>query len=122
VAHIESRKETRYAYWRQLLESSQMTKVPVSTADDGLPAVLTQDVPMPNVPAGITQASLFTLACAKALRQVTGQPDVVLGRLVSGRIGVDAAFQDTIGPCINRVPVRIDLRRDLDQIQRLKAI
>jgi hypothetical protein len=28
----------------------------------------------------------------------------------------------TIGPCINRVPVRIDLRRDVEQTQRLETI
>jgi amino acid adenylation domain-containing protein/non-ribosomal peptide synthase protein (TIGR01720 family) len=122
MANIESRKENSYAYWSQLLQSSKMVKVPVSSSEDGLPTVLTQDVPMPQVPTGITQASLFTLACAESLRQVTGESDVVFGRLVSGRIGVDAAFQNTIGPCINRVPVRIDFRSELDQTTRLKAI
>jgi amino acid adenylation domain-containing protein/non-ribosomal peptide synthase protein (TIGR01720 family) len=122
IAHIETRKENSYAYWSQLLRGSKMTKVPVSSSEDGLPTVLTQDVSMPSVPAGITQASLFTLACAESLRQVTGESDIVFGRLVSGRIGVDAAFQSTIGPCINRVPVRVDLRSKVDQISRLKAI
>jgi amino acid adenylation domain-containing protein/non-ribosomal peptide synthase protein (TIGR01720 family) len=122
MAHIESRKENSYAYWSQLLQGSKMIKVPVSSLEDGLPIVLTQDVPMPNGPSGITQASLFTLACAESLRQVTGESDIVFGRLVSGRIGVDAPFQNTIGPCINRVPVRIDLRSELDRTTHLKAI
>jgi aryl carrier-like protein len=122
LGHVESRKEDSYAYWRQLLGGCQMTKVPVAACEDGLPSVLTEDMPMPHAPAGITQASLFTLACAETLSQVTSESDIVLGRLVSGRIGNDAGFQNTIGPCINRVPVRIDLRRDVEQTQRLEAI
>jgi hypothetical protein len=93
MGHIASHKEDSYACWRHLLEGSKMTKVPVSTMKDGLPTVLTQDISMPSVPAGITQASLFTLTCAEALRKIIGESDVVLGRLVSGRIGLNVEFQ-----------------------------
>jgi non-ribosomal peptide synthetase component F len=68
---------------------------------------------------GITHATLFTLACASALSQMSGSLDVVLGRIVSGRAGVPGALQDTVGPCLNCVPVRVQFSSDQTRTERL---
>lgn len=113
VYHTQSRKEESYPYWRELLRDSSMTVLPCASAaaaaaGSGLPTVLVRNLAtMPQAPPGITQSSLFTWACAVALGRATGSSDVVLGRVVSGRAALPSPLEDAVGPCLNRIPVRV---------------
>ncbi len=125
VSHTQSRKADSYSYWRNMLENSSMTIIPcalTAPARDGPPTVLTKSIPIPKAPPGITQASLFTLACASALSRLTGSPDVVFGRVVSGRAAVPAVLQNVVGPCLNRVPVRVQNITGQTKTERLVAL
>lgn len=109
--NTQLRKTNSFPYWRNLLKDSSMTAVPCKTGDiagDGPPVVLERSIPAPNAPTGVTQASLFTLACASALSSLSSSTDVVFGRVVSGRAAVPASLQDVVGPCLNRLPVRVN--------------
>ncbi|EGE05754.1 hypothetical protein TEQG_04762 [Trichophyton equinum CBS 127.97] len=110
IKHIQSNRTESYDFWRGLLKDSSMTSVPcelASVTQDRPPTVLERSIPLPILPAVVTHASLFTFACAAALSHITGEPDVVFGRVVSGRAALGADLVDVIGPCLNRVPVRV---------------
>ncbi|KAI9835254.1 MAG: hypothetical protein M1819_002398 [Sarea resinae] len=125
VNHIQSHKADSYSYWRKTLRNSSMATIPCNSTvptQDGPPTVLVRSVPRPNAPSGITQASLFTLACASALSYLTGSPDVVFGRVVCGRATVPASLQDVVGPCLNRLPVRVHFASGQTKIERLVVL
>ncbi|KAL5360425.1 hypothetical protein BJX96DRAFT_175281 [Aspergillus floccosus] len=125
LGHIQHSKADSYPYWQRVLGGSSITRIPGMSAgalQDGPPTVHVRTIPMPTAPFGITHATLFTLACASTLSQMTGSLDVVLGRVVSGRAGVPGALQDTVGPCLNRVPVRVQFTADQARTECLATL
>ncbi|OQE26099.1 hypothetical protein PENFLA_c007G00417 [Penicillium flavigenum] len=125
VSHIQTSKADSYSHWRQTLYKSTMTMIPcnsIGSTQDGAPTVLDHSIPMPKPPFGITQASLFTLACASALGRLTGSTDVVFGRVVSGRAAVPDSLQKVVGPCLNRVPVRVQFTSGQTKTERLAVL
>ncbi|KAB8255070.1 hypothetical protein BDV32DRAFT_154598 [Aspergillus pseudonomiae] len=125
VHHIQLQKDESYAYWRKTLQNSSMTRIPCTSTDstkEGPPTVLERSIQMPTPPFGITQASLFTLACAAALSRLTGSSDVIFGRVVSGRASVPAELQNVIGPCLNRLPVRVQFASGQTKMERLATL
>ncbi|KAI9930841.1 Non-ribosomal peptide synthetase [Aspergillus wentii] len=125
VGHIQLHKTDSYSYWRKTLQDSSMTVLPCNStvsAQDGPPTVLVRSVPMPKPPFGITQASLFTLACASTLSRLTGSLDVTLGRVVSGRATVPASLQNVVGPCLNRLPVRVQFTPGQTKTEQLAVL
>ncbi|KAI3318464.1 acetyl-CoA synthetase-like protein [Xylariaceae sp. AK1471] len=122
ILHAQSSKADSYTYWRRTLRGSQMTIVPsvtAATSPGGPPTLIQCSVSMPKQPYGITQASIFTLACTSALSRVTGTSDVVIGRVVSGRAAIPAHLQDVVGPCVNRVPIRVNFDSSQTKASRL---
>lgn len=96
-----------HQYWRSLLLGSSITRVPPSDAGGNGILSLRRTLPLIAPQESATAATVFTAACAKALSMVTNQSDVVLGRLVSGRSSNLLSAPNTVGPCINFVPVRL---------------
>lgn len=123
VGHLTSNKEEAFPYWTDVLKDSSMTVVPTeASAKDGPPSLLVRKVPLPKAPAGITPASLFTLACATALSEVTGSDDVTFGRVVSGRTSVPDSLQNAVGACLNRLPVRVKFEKTQNKKQLLNFL
>lgn len=124
IRYIGTHKEASYDYWRKTLRGSSMTKLPTNTSEPGVPTVLEHIIPLPTPHAGITQATFFTFACAAALGNLSGSDEIVFGRVVSGRAGVAADLQRVIGPCLNRVPVHINLavRQGESRLTQLAAL
>jgi amino acid adenylation domain-containing protein len=122
VGYLHSRKADSYTYWRKTLQGSSMTRIPSIATPDGPPTVITRSIPMPTPPSGITPASLFSLACATALRRSTGFEDIVFGLVVSGRASVPASMANAVGPYLNRVPVRIQFTAGQSTTERLTTI
>ncbi|KAI1822017.1 acetyl-CoA synthetase-like protein [Xylaria intraflava] len=122
VLHTQSSKVDSYTHWRRTLQGSQMTVVPSTATVDsqgGPPTLIQSFVSMPKQPRGITQASIFTLACASAISRITGISDVVIGRVVSGRAAIPTDLEDVVGPCLNRVPIRVNFDDSQPKINRL---
>ncbi|MDR0212194.1 MAG: amino acid adenylation domain-containing protein, partial [Pseudomonas putida] len=77
---------------------------------------------------GISVASLFHLAWARLLGAVSGQPSVVFGTVLLGRLQGGEGAERALGMFINTLPLRIDLAdvgvRDAarDTHQRLSAL
>ncbi|KAI9647878.1 hypothetical protein NHQ30_004266 [Ciborinia camelliae] len=122
IYHTQLHKAKSYSYWRKVLQNSSMTIIPctsTTTIKSGPPTVLVRTIPEPQALSGITQSSLFTLACASALSHITGSLDVVFGRVVSGRATVPPSLQEVVGPCLNRLPLRVNLSRGHSKAKQL---
>ncbi|KAI0154598.1 acetyl-CoA synthetase-like protein [Xylariaceae sp. FL1272] len=127
IIHNQSIKESSCSFWRKALHGSQMTVLPMkpSTAappQDEPPILMQSSVSLPKQPRGITQASIFTLACATALNHLTGNPDIVMGRVVSGRASVTPDLASVVGPCLNRSPVRVSFSESQTKASRLRDL
>ncbi len=58
---------------------------------------------------GVTVASLFHLAWALVLGRVSGHDDVVFGTVLMGRLQSISDAGQIMGPCINTLPVRVQM-------------
>lgn len=124
VTHVKTANmATGNSYWKDLLQHSTMTSLPcTSLALDTPPTVRAQSIPLPQPPQGVTQATLFTHACAASLAHLTGSSDVVFGRVVSGRSSLPSSLSNVVGPCLNRIPVRVTFAPEQTKSQRLWAL
>ncbi|KAI8626692.1 hypothetical protein F5Y19DRAFT_218284 [Xylariaceae sp. FL1651] len=119
--HMAESRQDGYEFWRSVLQTSSMTvmkDVRRSSSSAGQPIIGTYRVLRTiHVPrhagadSGITQATVFTAACAFMLSRETGSTDITFGRLVSGRQGLPLNCQTLVGPCTNQIPVRVQLDR-----------
>ncbi|EPS29593.1 hypothetical protein PDE_04543 [Penicillium oxalicum 114-2] len=125
LSHMQHSKEASLPYWQKVLQGSSISRIPCTSAEafhDGPPTVHVRTIPLPNVPRGITHATQFTFACASALSQMTDSLDIVVGRVVSGRAGVPGALQNAVGPCLNRVPVRVQVDTEKPRAEQLARL
>lgn len=107
VVNDESNAES---FWRKLLEGSKMTKIlprDMPSYSNVVDTTLLRTVKIPALQSrGITTASLVLSAWAVVLSQLSSNPDVVFGRLTSGRHAAMTGIQDVVGPCMNITPIR----------------
>ncbi|KAH8678409.1 non-ribosomal peptide synthetase [Xylariales sp. PMI_506] len=117
MQHMDNSRKGGYEFWSSILQNSSMTVLrntndthKAQTESNGIwLAEEVVDVPLSKNLEGITDATVFTTACALMLGNETGSEDVVFGRLVSGRHYLPAGSQHIAGPCTNDVPVRVHL-------------
>ncbi|GJC86739.1 nonribosomal peptide synthetase fmqA [Colletotrichum liriopes] len=113
LAHSRRQESQSIAYWRNVLHGSNPTSLGRTLQPESSPGVkpskieASRVIHTPQLPAGLTLASLLTSSWAAILVLLTGHQEVVFGRLVAGRNANIPGVQDIIGPCINTVPVRI---------------
>lgn len=128
--HMANSRKDGYEFWCSTLHNSSVTRVgctndtackPQAALEGTHHATKIISVPLQaTADSRITQATVFTVACALVLSHEAGTDDVVFGRLVSGRQGLPLAIQDTVGPCANIVPVRVRLDRDASRSKLLR--
>ena len=117
IEHTALRRNDGYDYWRALLRGSSMTTVTHPSrmnkraSQTSSPIRLERIITALRGHPGTTPATVFTTACAAMIAKITGLPDVVFGRLVSGRATLSSDFQNLVGPCINTIPVRVRFDR-----------
>jgi hypothetical protein len=122
IQHMITSRQEGYDFWRCVLQQSSMTVIdsPSNSRQLGDQDSSTWFVskvvklPLQANTDGITQATVFTTACALMLAKETRSTDVVFGRVVSGRQCLPPSSQDIVGPCTNLVPVRVSMRDDSD--------
>ncbi|KAJ5279769.1 nonribosomal peptide synthase [Penicillium angulare] len=116
-------------FWSELLKGSTLTPLPTLPGDTEKEVRTlwkNQDVaPSPQVPAGFTMASLVKAAWAHVLWQVTGHHDITFVQTVNGR-GLPLKDADRIlGPCLNFIPVRLQIQESnwtvKDLLQKVHA-
>ena len=117
-----------YEHWRNLLRDSSMTEVvqrigPNYRGEAAETVTLRQKVRLPLVTQGnITTATIVKAAWALVLAQFSAQPDVVFGHTISGRNAMIPGIEDTVGPCLNMVPVRIQFGAKWTAMDLLKYV
>ncbi|PKY02181.1 acetyl-CoA synthetase-like protein [Aspergillus campestris IBT 28561] len=100
---------TALDYWRTLLAGSKLTTIsPKALAEDAQEQFLLAHriAHIPELPAGITSATMAKAAWAVTLALHTGEKDLVFAQLIHGR---DAATVHAVGLCINKLAVRVSL-------------
>lgn len=121
----------QYDYWRTLLEGSSMTHIvdrdqPKYTGTDLPTTVLKKTITLASLTSRkITTATVLKAAWAVVLAQLCSSTDIVFGNLISGRnAGVDGV-ESIVGPCLNIIPVRIQLEpakwTALDLLRRVQS-
>ena len=115
LAYAHHRRFKSIAYWKELLRGSSITRtqsklVPQGIHDSLPKGILVEaEISLPHLPGNITSASLLCSAWAVLLSRITGESDVVYGRLVAGRNSAIEGVEEIVGPCVNIVPVRVML-------------
>ncbi|KAI0839487.1 nonribosomal peptide synthase [Hypoxylon sp. FL0890] len=127
IQYAFDNKRPSRRYWKSFLRGSALTQLKreaICNRLDGTssPIVVERLIHMPRASGGFTPATIFTTACAAFLSKVTESMDVTFGRLVSGRAMVPVHLRNTVGPCVNIIPVRVRLNRE-DHLQlALKSV
>ncbi|KAL4757180.1 uncharacterized protein BDW70DRAFT_163771 [Aspergillus foveolatus] len=105
-----------YGYWRKLLKGSRMTDIvsrdhPNTYQTIGTYAEVrtTINISQNSTIRNITVGTLVQAAWALALAKLSADADVVFGLTVNGRNASIPGVQDTVGPCLNMIPVRVAL-------------
>lgn len=103
-----------YQYWTDLLHGSKMTEIvhrdqPNLYQTMGAYAEVQRTINIGHNSLGnITTATLVQAAWAMTLAKLSAQSDVVFGLTINGRNVSIPGVQNTIGPCLNIVPVRVE--------------
>lgn len=103
-----------YNHWSKLLKGSHMTQV-VSRKGTSMFQNIgaftevrkTIEVP-PTALGNVTVATVMQAAWALTLAKLSAQSDVVFGLTISGRNATVPGIENTVGPCVNVVPVRVN--------------
>ncbi|KAI0436895.1 hypothetical protein F4803DRAFT_571785 [Xylaria telfairii] len=113
MQHWANSRKDGYEFWRSVLHDSTMTTMENISASAGQQAtpigthLVSKAIDVPLQSGSITQATVFTTACALMLSKELGSNDILFGRLTSGRQGLPITCQDLIGPCANQIPTRV---------------
>ncbi|KAL8659878.1 MAG: hypothetical protein Q9202_006904 [Teloschistes flavicans] len=113
------RRKAALAYWTGRLKGSTFPSW--STSDLTPPAreydcsdrlVMEEKLPMPEASRtrGYSLATVFHAACCIMLSRHYHVKELVIGRLVTGRSMLPDNLQNTIGPCLSEIPIRIFIK------------
>ncbi|KAL9614736.1 MAG: hypothetical protein Q9167_000805 [Letrouitia subvulpina] len=127
-ATAESAISGHYDYWKELLQGSSMTRVveraqPQYGASDLLTKALKRTIKLPSLKSkNITTATIIKAAWTLVLAQLSGKSDIVFGNLISGRNAPVEDVESVVGPCVNIIPVRLQLEPKWTALDLLRAI
>ncbi|KAJ5489299.1 Nonribosomal peptide synthetase 1 [Penicillium diatomitis] len=102
-----------YNHWTNLLKGSQMTQVvrrkgTTMFQNVGSFAEIRKTIEVPPTALGnVTIATVMQAAWAITLAKLSAQSDVVFGLTISGRNATVPGIENTVGPCVNVIPVRV---------------
>ena len=127
-ATAESATHGHREYWKSLLNGSSMTRVvdrdqPKYLVSDMPMKVLTQTIKLPALTAkNVTTATILKAAWTLVLAQISGRNDIVFGGVISGRNAAVERVESIVAPCLNIVPVRIQLEPTWTALDLLRRI
>ncbi|KAJ5098889.1 hypothetical protein N7532_005890 [Penicillium argentinense] len=104
-----------YNHWSNLLKGSQMTQVVRRKGTSmfqniGAFTEIRKTIEVPPTALGnVTVATVMQAAWALTLAKLSAQSDIVFGLTISGRNATVPGIENTVGPCVNVVPVRVKL-------------
>ncbi|KAF8654172.1 hypothetical protein AX16_003701 [Volvariella volvacea WC 439] len=129
VKHFLYQEEKGTSFWVGYLKGYQPRLLPtksdtkVSTLSHSISKEILLDSSHVNnmlKAASVTAQCLGQAALAYTLASLTKSIDIVFGHTVSGRSLPNA--EDVIGPVLNTIPCRIQLRRELSNLELLREI
>lgn len=104
-----------YRHWSNLLKGSQMTQVVRRKGTSmfqniGAFTEIHRKIEIsPTALGNVTIATVMQAAWALTLAKLSAQSDVVFGLTISGRNATVPGIENTVGPCVNVIPVRVKL-------------
>jgi amino acid adenylation domain-containing protein len=121
--HREQTAARSRQYWRQVLAgadnvtSSVIFKPAVATRDKGLNlrTLRTHALPYFHTAADNRRTRptvILNVAWALVLQRLAGHEDVVFGNVTTGRNGAFQNLDAVIGPCVNMLPMRLQLGKE----------
>ena len=117
VYYREEKKREAYQYWSNLLKGSSVTVVSESSSSAHRPeggtvtrVAVQRAISLPVLPDGITFSTLMCAAWAMVLSELSGEIDIVFGRLVVGRSAALRDVDKICGLCYNVIPARLQFR------------
>ena len=117
-----------YEYWNGLLKGSSMTQIvpreqPKYSGTGRTETVLKKTIDLPALASkNVTTATMLKAAWALVLAQMSGRSDVVFGNLISGRNAAVDDVESIVGPCLNIVPVRVQIEPKWTALDLLRRI
>ena len=117
-----------HVFWRSILRGAKMTQIGhggnmcKGAERPGMVWAAARTIEVPIPVGSVTTATIFTAACALMLAKETEVPDVLFGRVVSGRQSLPEAYQSIVGPCVNIVPMRVSINTDAGLRQLLERV
>ncbi|KAK8115446.1 hypothetical protein PG984_011948 [Apiospora sp. TS-2023a] len=130
IAYSESKRQESQEYWRSRLQGAPAPIWRTKVTDEAVlcnPAnrlTMKETIPMPSklisqAQDGVSVATLFHAACALVLSRHFQQPEIMLGRLVTGRAMLPGHLQNVVGPTMTEVPIRITISPEVDTVSTL---
>jgi aryl carrier-like protein len=119
--------DNHYAYWKNILKGSSMTDIvrrrgPNYSRGSEV-TCLKRIVQFSSLASdAITPATIIKAAWSLVLAQLSAEPDVVFGNVISGRNASVLGVESIIGPCVNLVPVRIAFKSNWTVLDLLRHI
>ncbi|KAL4738197.1 hypothetical protein BDV11DRAFT_190200 [Aspergillus similis] len=115
-------------YWNNYLKGSRVpTLVRRSRCGPPFDKPLNGDfkkfIPEPDLRAyGISIATILKVAWALTIASLSQSFDVVFGDFIAGRQGNIPGIETVVGPCVNFMPVRVQLEPKMTNLQLLKRV
>ncbi|EFQ94423.1 hypothetical protein PTT_07899 [Pyrenophora teres f. teres 0-1] len=120
LAYSQSVRQISISYWKKLLQGSQLT-VAFPDASGTSTVRVRMSCPAPRLSGNITMASLLSAAWAMLLSHLTGKTDIVFGHVVAGRNAKLFGVESLCAPCIDLIPVRVQLPAGQSPSQLLQS-
>ena len=117
-----------YDYWKELLIDSSMTQVvlrqhPNYKRTEMENTTLRKLIKVPSLTSkNVTTATVVKTAWALTLAKLLGKSDIVFGNLISGRNAPVEDVESIVGPCLNIIPVRVDLQSNMSALELLRRV
>jgi amino acid adenylation domain-containing protein len=107
IQSVEDQRRPSETFWKSLLNGSNLTRLAFDEPSES--SILAEHTIFIDAPrSDFSAANTFFAMTTLAISRLTGSSDVTVGMLVSGRAMFPHKL-DIAGPCVNFVPLRIDL-------------
>jgi len=123
-----STTDDHYVYWKDLLKGSSMSEIvqrrgPNYSRGTDAPTVLKRVVNIASLAAdNITPATIIKAAWSLVLAKWTAKSDIVFGNVISGRNAAVLGVESIIGPCVNLIPVRVNIQEGWSVLNLLRSV
>jgi hypothetical protein len=123
-----STTDDHYVYWKDLLKGSSMSDIvrrrgPNYSRGNGAPTVLKRMVNISSLATeNITPATIIKAAWSLVLAKWTGKSDIIFGNVISGRNAAVLGVESIIDPCVNLIPVRVNMQDDWNVLDLLRSV